>query len=375
MSRAPGLDLLRAIAIVWVMYYHGAVMGLIADGDPVADTGWMGVDLFFALSGYLIGSQLFRPMARGQAPDPWRFYLRRGLRTLPAYLVVLALYFTIPAFRERPRIEPLWEFLTFTENLFIDFSQPKAFSHVWSLCVEEQFYLVMPFAAWLLARRPRASTAITACIVILLGGMALRATIWTWGLEPLRGVIGPGGHTQRYQEWIYYPTWSRLDGLLGGVVLALIAAFRPVLWAAMMRRANLLGVLGLAAIAVSIWMFRDRTSFATTVFGYPLLSLGMAGMVAAAAGPSGLLGRRAIPGAGAVAAMAYSFYLTHKQVYHMAHLAVGDALDHQPILAFTVYAGAALAVGALLYWGVERPFLKLRDRLGARPAAVAAVTA
>jgi peptidoglycan/LPS O-acetylase OafA/YrhL len=369
MSRAPGLDLLRAVAILWVMYYHGAVLGLLPNGDPVATPGWMGVDLFFALSGYLIGSQLLRPLARGQDPDPGRFYLRRALRTLPAYLVVVGLYFTVPMFRERATIMPLWQFLTFTENLFIDFSHPRAFSHVWSLCVEEQFYLVAPIAIWLMARRPKAWKAIALCAAILLGGMALRGYIWLHDLAPIQHVPH-GPFWQLFQERIYYPTWTRLDGLLGGVVLALIAAFRPKVWASMMRRADLIGLVGLAAVAGGIWMFSHRPDFVSAVFGYPLVSFGMTALVAAAAGPVGVLGRRPVPGAATVAAMAYSLYLTHKQVYHMVHAAVGDGLDGRPALAFATYATAALAAGALLYLAVERPFLRLRDALGQRGKSV-----
>jgi peptidoglycan/LPS O-acetylase OafA/YrhL len=363
MNRAPGLDLLRAIAILWVMYYHGAVLGLLPDNDPVATPGWMGVDLFFALSGYLIGSQLLRPLAGSQEADPARFYLRRALRTLPAYFVVVALYFTVPIFRERATIMPLWQFLTFTENIFIDFSHPRAFSHVWSLCVEEQFYLVAPIVIWLMARWPKAWKAIALCTAILVGGMVLRGYIWFHDLAPIQHV--PHGHfSQRFQERIYYPTWTRLDGLLGGVVLALIAAFRPKLWAAVMRRADLIGLVGLLAVAGGIWIFSAPPGFVSTVFGYPLVSFGMTALVAAAAGPIGLLGRRAIPGAATVAAMAYSLYLTHKQVYHMVHVAVGDSLDGRPTAAFLTYAIAALGAGALLYLAVERPFLRLRDTSG-----------
>ena len=364
MGRAPGLDLLRAVAIVWVMYYHAQIMDLVPDSDPVATFGWMGVDLFFALSGYLIGFQLFRPLARGDTIDVARFYARRALRTLPAYLVVVALYFTVPAFRERPAIQPLWQFLTFTENLLIDFYRGKAFSHVWSLCVEEQFYLVAPFTAWWLARRPKAWKVVAVCVAILAGGMMLRGFVWLHDLAPIRSVTdGPGNFWQRYQERIYYPTWMRLDGLLGGVVLALVAAFRPALWAALMRHANIVGAAAVVVLALAIWLFRDQASLAATVAGFPLLSLGMAGLVACGAGRSGLLGRRAIPGAGAVAAMAYSLYLTHKQVFHLVHVAVGGNLDDRPVVAFGVYSMTAIAVGALLYWTVERPFLLLRDRL------------
>ncbi|HEX5262651.1 MAG TPA: acyltransferase, partial [Phenylobacterium sp.] len=127
MARAPGLDLLRAIAILWVMYSHAQVFSLVSNDDPVASFGWMGVDLFFALSGFLIGGQLFRPVAAGEPLRVGRFYVRRLLRTAPAYLVVVALYFTIPAFSERPGLAPLWQYLTFTQNFFGDFQHRKAF--------------------------------------------------------------------------------------------------------------------------------------------------------------------------------------------------------------------------------------------------------
>ena len=96
------------------------------------------------LSGFLIAGQLLAPFARGSRPSYARFFGRRLLRTLPAYLAVLALYVLIPGVRDRPALAPLWQFLTFSENWLVDMSIPNAFSHVWSLCVEEHFYLVFP---------------------------------------------------------------------------------------------------------------------------------------------------------------------------------------------------------------------------------------
>jgi peptidoglycan/LPS O-acetylase OafA/YrhL len=104
----------------------------------------MGVDLFFVLSGYLIGSQLLKPFRSGEHPRLWDFYRRRLYRILPAYLAVLALYFLVPVWREQDGISPLWQFLTFTENFFVDYAKNEAFSHVWSLCVEEHFYCCCP---------------------------------------------------------------------------------------------------------------------------------------------------------------------------------------------------------------------------------------
>lgn len=363
MRRLPGLDLLRAMAIIWVMLFHAQSAGLIAQNNHIANYGWMGVDLFFALSGFLIGGQLFRPFARGEREHLGWFYARRLFRTLPPYLVVLALYFAVPIFREVPRIQPLWQFLTFTENLFIDYAQYKAFSHVWSLCIEEQFYLVVPPVVWLLMRRPSTSKAIAACAVVLIGGMAWRGYVWSHDLAPIRHMVtGPGNFYQLWLERIYYATWTRLDGLLCGVVFAMIKAFRPALWERLMRRAGLVLGLGIVAVGLSIDLFIDRQTLVATVVGYPVLSFGMACLVVAGASPRSPIGRWRIPGAGLIAAMAYSLYLTHKEAYHLVGMVAGAGLVHHPLLTGLAYGGAVLAMGGLLYVIAERPALGLRDR-------------
>ena len=366
MARAPGLDLLRAIAILWVMYSHAQVFNLVSDDDPVASFGWMGVDLFFALSGFLIGGQLFRPITAGEPVRVGRFYVRRLFRTAPAYLVVLALYFTIPAFSERPGLAPLWQYLTFTQNFFGDFQHRKAFSHVWSLCVEEQFYLIAPIAVLLLARVGRWSFWLTIAALVI-AGVALRSYIWIHDLGPLRHGGAPGAFTNAWIDRIYFSTWTRLDGLLAGLSFALVRATKPRVWAALTARANGMLLAGLAGVGVAIWLFRDQRGLVASVIGYPILSFSMASLVVAGASASGLIGRRTVPGAALIAAMAYSLYLTHKEIYHLVLVSIGPALAGRPMLGAFVYATAILACGGLLYACVERPFLRLRDRFGATP--------
>ncbi len=98
--RRPGLDLLRASAIVFVVVYHAGLFGF-ALPFHVQRFGWIGVDLFFVLSGYLIGGQLLSRLARGNrqmsGADIRRFYWRRALRILPAYVAIVAVYFFLPA--------------------------------------------------------------------------------------------------------------------------------------------------------------------------------------------------------------------------------------------------------------------------------------
>jgi peptidoglycan/LPS O-acetylase OafA/YrhL len=218
-ERQPGLDLLRALAIVVVVVYHAALFGFKLPGR-VDRFGWIGVDLFFVLSGYLIGGQLLAPLARGQRIKLGRFFARRALRIMPAYFLVLAVYFSLPSWREYPEIYPLWKFLLSVQN--IGLHGGTAFSHAWSLAVEDQFYLTLPLILILISRWPRAAI-IVPCIIVL-GGIVLR-TFLAW-----QNLVETGVSFRGFQVWIYYPTWTRLDPLVFGVALAAIEIFRPLWW-------------------------------------------------------------------------------------------------------------------------------------------------
>src|SRR5438094_572505 len=132
-ERQPGLDLLRALAIIVVVIYHAALFGFKLPGR-VDRFGWIGVDLFFVLSGYLIGSQLLAPLARDQRMNLGRFFARRALRIMPAYFVVLAIYFLLPSSREYSEMsQPLWKFLLSIQNIALHGG--TAFSHAWALAL------------------------------------------------------------------------------------------------------------------------------------------------------------------------------------------------------------------------------------------------
>lgn len=248
-ARQPGLDLLRALAITLVIFYHAGLFGFSLPGRAER-FGWIGVDLFFVLSGYLIAGQLLAPIARGESPNLRRFFWRRALRILPAYLLVAAVYFALPALREYPTIPPLWKFLLFVQN--VGLRGGTAFSHAWSLCVEAQFYLVLPFVLIALARKRRAAMA-APCIVIG-AGILLRASIAyslaTDGAVPFRG----------FQQLIYYATWTRLDPLTLGATLAAIQRFRPAWWTKLQDIAAWLWLVGLALIVFSLYLGESDSS-------------------------------------------------------------------------------------------------------------------
>jgi peptidoglycan/LPS O-acetylase OafA/YrhL len=319
----------------------------------------MGVDLFFVLSGYLIGRQLFQSYLRGK-PSITTFYLRRAWRILPAYLAVLALYLFVPAWREAPTLAPAWKFLTFTMNFGFSFEQ-RAFSHAWSLCVEEHFYFILPLlTAWFLRkpslRKPSLNMTVTAILLITLFGILLRA----WLLAHFPDDVWPK---------IYYPTYTRLDGLLAGVALALASTFRPAWWKACMQHGHTLFLSGITCVAAVVWMLREHNLGDDTgsakwalIVGFPLLSAGLALITASSVSANGLLARLRIPGAQSLATLAFALYLTHKAVAHLVMVHLPHITAAQGPLSWLLYAAACLAAATLLHLCIERPFLYLRDR-------------
>ncbi len=364
-ARSTGLDTLRALAIALVFMYHYMVF---VSGAPtfgwLSTVGWVGVDLFFVLSGYLIGHQLFAGLAAGRRLSLKAFYARRALRTWPAFWVVLAAYFLWPGELGGRTPPPLWRFLSFTQN----FGLPPgtAFSHAWSLCIEEQFYLVLPLAALAFVaagRRPR--TAWIGFAVLLAVGIAARSLLW---VEHGRELAGGGHGTAGYHPNIYYATLCRFDEFLPGLAIALLRNFHPAAWARLMAHGRALFWGGLATVALVFvaivrWYYVDGYgyTFVMTAVGYSAVAWAFALLVASGLSPVSPLQRWRIPGAPQLALWSYSIYLTHKAVAHVLHQ-LGKQHGWSPGLELAAITVASLAAGALLYRLVERPFMDLRDR-------------
>jgi peptidoglycan/LPS O-acetylase OafA/YrhL len=358
-ARQPGLDLLRALAIVVVVIYHAALFGFKLPGR-IDRFGWIGVDLFFVLSGYLIGGQLLVPLVRGHKINLGRFFARRVLRIMPAYFVVLAVYFLLPSWREYPDMsQPLWKFLFSLQNIALHGG--TAFSHAWSLAVEDQFYLALPFLLLVLYRCPR--TAVVLPCLLVVGGIALRAF-----LAAQNSSVDGGVSFRGFQAWIYYPTWTRLDPLVFGVVLAAIEKFRPHWWQRLMNTAVWLWLPGLAVIVYALYLGEtEDLTITACVWQFPLIALGMAALLICAVSPRLFFCRVAIPGAAFIASIAYSAYLIQKLAIHSvqqfcnSHNVVLTSVPALLGVEIAVYAAAAL-----LFFAIERPFLQLRHRIAPR---------
>jgi len=352
-TRVGGLDTLRAAAIGLVLMTH--YNGFVSHRDTfgvIGSIGWAGVDLFFVLSGYLIGNQIAAPIANGQ---PWSlktFFARRLIRTLPNYCVVLIAYLLLPEALAGSHTAPLWRFLTFTQNFGLAYGE--TFTHSWSLCVEEQFYLILPVAALALVKLSRSA----------------RTVWWALGTAVAIGIVLRGVASLKYgydsfSAEVYYSSFARFDELLFGVAVAVLKNFHADLYARILRRGNALLVMGvLGAIGVFSGFANDFPNpFIATAFGFSLLAASFALLTLAALSPRSLLHRLRLPGAAPLARWSYAIYLVHKPLFMLVSPQLAQRhIDTNSPLVVALVLCAGVAGGWLLYRAVELPFMRLRGR-------------
>lgn len=265
-----GLTHLRALAIALVFVYHYQLFGHPAWVERVGAFGWTGVDLFFVLSGFLISRQLFHSIATTGSFSLQDFYFRRALRILPAYLVVVACYFSFPWMHEREALPALWKFLTFTQNLGLDLRSSGTFSHAWSLCIEEQFYLVLPLCLLALLAIRAGRRAAWLLPLVFFAGVLARALVYLMHVAPLRA---DASFEVVWYEWIYYPTWSRLDALLDGIAIAALHELRPDLRRTMTGFGNSPLALGIVLWIATWCLFVDPQSLTASVAAFPAIAI------------------------------------------------------------------------------------------------------
>ena len=344
----PGIDALRAVAVLAVFLYHADVAWL--------PGGFLGVDVFFVISGYLITSLLLREFRGGGHVRLTRFWLRRARRLLPAVGVLIAVSIVALAIVEPSQIDQArgdalaslfyfanWHFIFADTSYFEQFGRPSLFTHLWSLSVEEQFYLFWPliFAAGMkLFGRGRL------LIGVLAGAAGSVALAWI--------LFDPGGDASR----VYYGTDTHAVGLLAGVALALV-------WSPSELRTHrsgplvgpILDAVGVIALGFVVLSFVHVHDYDLALWhgGYVWIALAVALLLAALAHPAARLGR--ILGAPPLLWLglrSYSFYLWHWPVLVLTRPGVDVALPRGILIPLQLLATLVLA--DLSYRFVELPF-------------------
>ena len=343
-GRIPSLDGLRAVAIAMVLLEHArhtAGFPNLGKFDWFATHGLLGVEVFFAISGFLITTLLLRELDRTGGINLGGFYLRRFLRIVPAYACLLA----AAAWLQHRGLIALtrgdWTgALTYTMNF-----QPHPsweLGHLWSLSIEEQFYLLWPPMLALAPRRRRP--------LLPLAAMALALTsrcLLAWVFQ---------SHSAGIRGW----TPCRLDAIAAGCLLAMLA-FDPATRTTLNRYVGgkLTGLGLLLALAASVEL-RRHWGFWDVIAAYSFNALCIAGLLwwAASHGDS-VVGRllNSSP-IRLVGTLSYSLYLWQQIFLSSCHAYAWTVFPLNLLLAFCV-AGVS-------YYVIETPFLKFKDRLGAR---------
>ena len=358
-TRFYGLDHLRALAILLVLMFHYRSFSHPSWIDNYGRFGWTGVDLFFVLSGFLISNQLFKEIKRDNKVHLRNFYIKRFFRIIPPYLFVLGLYFAFPFFREREALPPLWKFITFSQNLGLDVIHHGAFSHAWSLCIEEQFYLLLPLFLLFSLKVKVLNKLVVIVLFLILVSIVARFIRW----EEVINI-----NTKNFwQEWymkIYYPTYTRIDGLSIGVLIGYLYQYSTQFNSFIRSRGNQLFILGLLLLALSFWFCIDPASEKASIFGFTFVSFSFGLLVVAAISGTSLLSQKKSFITSQLASLSYAIYLSHKGVIHM----IQAGLNH---LHFRTSGNMALIIalvfciltGLLFKYIIEKPSFKLRNQL------------
>nr|AGC72507.1 acyltransferase family protein [uncultured bacterium A1Q1_fos_2059] len=381
-NRNGALDGLRGLAVIAVMAYHVVP-------NPFTG-GWLGVDLFFVLSGFLICAMLLREHDRTDAIDYKRFLIRRARRLLPGLILMLIAVLTAASIyeyagrRKHVAIDVLssffqvsnWRLILANESYFANVSVPSPIRHTWSLGVQEQFYFIFPLVLLFLFKKARNWNMIL-LILLVVGGVSF------WRMLDL---YVPGTDPSR----VYFGTDTRLYELLIGVIGAIWLHRRTKRAASGPARGprgwgrqgeQVIGVLGLVALATIVyWMFTVN-EFSPWLFqgGLALIGVMTLVMVVAATSPlpnamTKLLANKPLM---VVGDQSYSLYIWHWPVIVYLIWIMPNSSELSRQIAAVVIT---IVISTLSHRLVERPihqhglraFVKYRPQ-GGKVLAIASV--
>jgi peptidoglycan/LPS O-acetylase OafA/YrhL len=365
--RVFGLDLLRAIAILGVLFAHYFV--ILYDHVPalrvLGHSGFYGVELFFVLSGFLIGGILMRNGSElGRPAKIGVFYIRRWFRTLPLFWLFLIINVLLEFFLTRRR-------LTFSEifghAFFLRGFSAFHFSFFlesWSLAIEEWFYLLFPATLWLGLRIWKRFDPV---FLTIAAAFFLFSTI--------ARMLSASNPNATWAEWQRMIVIYRFDGLMIGVFAVWISFRYPYYWRTGAWFSAMAGVVLLIAMYASLWKvvdhrlaFGDDSYFART-FRFTFVSLGFALLLPITS--LWQLNRETVLSSGirCIALWSYALYLVHMPVFEVVTRYLFTGWKTSPLQAFASFGfqvAVSVAISALLYRFFESRCTHLRDRVAPR---------
>lgn len=359
-GQIPFLDGLRSMAILLVVSGHlsydfaSKYGATVYSRLPFVANGWIGVDLFFVLSGFFIGGQLWKEQSRRGTVDVGRFMLRRGFRIWPLYYFFFVVILSVGLILGTAPKTYGWSDLVFLTNYF----NHGIVEGSWSLCTEEQFYIVAPLAIYFFARHLRAVERCRPWLSALLCLVPLlRAAIWIHGTGHFFT------HDARLFTPLYYHSITHCDGLIIGLIIANLWETRtqPKSKLANPWLLVLLATFSLGALHVLQKEIFDFSALA--LFFGSFVWLGVQRRVA-------IFDSKLFYW---ISRLSYGMYLNHE---YMAPWVVDRILPHlglsrshlfANLIGVAVLAVISAAVALVTFCLVEHPFLQLRKIVLAKP--------
>jgi peptidoglycan/LPS O-acetylase OafA/YrhL len=354
--RLPGLDGLRGIAVLAVIIYHADVSLLVG--------GFLGVDVFFVLSGFLITSLLIDELTKTNTVDRARFYMRRIRRLMPALFLVLffsvlvsGLFVLDAAYHVRRDLPWAmtfvlnWSYLFFEQSYFVNISRPPLLQHLWSLSVEEQFYVIWPIMLIGLYKVKIGNLSPRTKIFIASSVLAIASTAWMVHLSVANGFPIPNDPSR-----VYFGTDTHAMGLLVGCAAAALWRSERLNERLTPDRAAAMNGLGLLSIAGLAYFFLFISELNEFLYrgGFLVLSILTAILVVIAAHPGLKFGQRlGNPVLKWFGDRSYGIYLWHWPIFVLMRSGI-DIQWPDPI-AFVVKVSIVLVIADLSYRYVEMP--------------------
>ena len=358
-TRLPGLDGVRAVAVIAVIAFHEQV--------PVLPGGFLGVDVFFVLSGYLITDLLVAQWQQHGRLRLGNFWARRGRRLLPALATMLVVVTAATAIIEPSQLAALrpallaavtyssnWWQALHHQSYFTQFGPPPPLQHLWSLAIEEQFYLVWPVLLIVLLSRCR-SSRIRASAAWLCAALSALATV---------AIYLPGADPSR----VYYGTDTHSSALLIGSALALSWPLQRLraLTADKARVADGLGLAGLALLGWAMGHYRgdDRALYPA---GLLTAALAAGAVVLAAASPGLVSWVLGLPPLRWIGVRSYGIYLWHWPVIALTTAFLARSQSRPGPLIWAAEAALAVGLAAASWRWIEQPVIQDGFRATVRP--------
>lgn len=361
-KRILQLDVLRAIAILLVLGRHTPVLPKYAGhfqllAEPWVRMGWSGVELFFVLSGFLIGGLLFQEIKARGSLDIRRFLVRRAFKIWPSYFVYLGFValFILFVSHEIPARELAGRMLPNLLHLQNYLGSPR--THTWSLAVEEHFYITLPFLlAWLsTGGRLRLIPGVSVALLALVAGLRVLTALQ---------------HPEYDADVARYPTHLQMDALFFGVTLAYVYHYCPEKMKAVARH-RLLLYAAAAVLLAPVALLEVNKGFLGRTLGHTGLVLGYGSLlVALVHTPIRGLWLAPAQALGWVGVYSYSIYLWHQETARFSMRLLidtgvldGGSLTVRWVVIMVLYLALAIFPAVLMARLVEMPALALRDRL------------